>query len=422
VSTEAIAAARQRLQSGRNELCPCGSGRKYKRCCLRADEDLVRQRIVVPPPQDRELSATERRVGELWQWFNGLREPSRAQMEELVEALLALPAEATDWYEVLGTCARGGHPDLPAVFRRISAAVPHTRATGMSSFYWKAAEIFRRKDAGALMAEVVAGYAKLGANHYDADALARIEDILLAGHFEAEALVLAEHFLPIVRADDQLMPYAAPEKCNLVFELRAGIALRDAAAAAAAPPAVARKLGRDLEQDIDREAIDRAAAVACDANDPAWTRAHFELVNGDIQESPQAWQDCLRLYDVLLRVAREASRLGDIPPGCAFVGLSRLLAATDQARTEDEDATSRRGKKAWRADNLLDALNPAALEGRIARACPELIGVNEARAQHLIEAHTVLLDFAGRHGLIADDTAAATRAELARLRGVLAAG
>ena len=23
---------------GRNELCPCGSGKKYKRCCLNKDE------------------------------------------------------------------------------------------------------------------------------------------------------------------------------------------------------------------------------------------------------------------------------------------------------------------------------------------------------------------------------------------------
>lgn len=30
---------------GRNSLCPCGSGRKYKRCCLRADEESARTRV-----------------------------------------------------------------------------------------------------------------------------------------------------------------------------------------------------------------------------------------------------------------------------------------------------------------------------------------------------------------------------------------
>jgi hypothetical protein len=28
---------------GRNDRCPCGSGRKYKQCCLAADEEKARQ-------------------------------------------------------------------------------------------------------------------------------------------------------------------------------------------------------------------------------------------------------------------------------------------------------------------------------------------------------------------------------------------
>lgn len=40
---EGGAAARDRLKSGRNDPCPCGSGRKYKKCCLRGDEELVQQ-------------------------------------------------------------------------------------------------------------------------------------------------------------------------------------------------------------------------------------------------------------------------------------------------------------------------------------------------------------------------------------------
>jgi hypothetical protein len=32
---------------GRNEPCPCGSGRKYKKCCLskHEEEELLRQRL-----------------------------------------------------------------------------------------------------------------------------------------------------------------------------------------------------------------------------------------------------------------------------------------------------------------------------------------------------------------------------------------
>lgn len=39
-------------QAGRNDPCPCGSGRKYKQCCLRKDEDerLAATRVAEPPP------------------------------------------------------------------------------------------------------------------------------------------------------------------------------------------------------------------------------------------------------------------------------------------------------------------------------------------------------------------------------------
>jgi tetratricopeptide (TPR) repeat protein len=33
----------------RNAPCPCNSGKKYKRCCLRADEQAARERHVEPP-------------------------------------------------------------------------------------------------------------------------------------------------------------------------------------------------------------------------------------------------------------------------------------------------------------------------------------------------------------------------------------
>lgn len=32
-------------QVGRNQPCPCGSGKKYKRCCLAKDEALVSERL-----------------------------------------------------------------------------------------------------------------------------------------------------------------------------------------------------------------------------------------------------------------------------------------------------------------------------------------------------------------------------------------
>ena len=52
----------------------------------------------------------------------------------------------------------------------------------------------------------------------------------------------------------------------------------------------------------------------------------------------------------------------------------------------------------------------------------DLLGVNESRARILLDAQEVLLRFGIRHQLIAGADAAAMRAELSRLRGVLEGG
>jgi len=442
-SDPSLSAARERLKTGRNDPCPCSSGRKYKKCCLRGDEELVRG--MAAAPQDETIGklepaapAAETAIGEdpdrrqesklppevsgrldaLWKAYDAVRQPTAAQMDEFLGELLALPPEATSWNELLHDFAQRDHPDLRAVFRRIAAAVPHTKETGMAFFYWAAAEE-SRGNLSALLPELVDGFCRLDRHSYDADALQHIEDWLLAGHFEVEALRLAEHFLPIEREDGRLMPYAVPDTCNLIFQLRAGIALRTGAHAADSPEALAQALARDIGEEIDAEAIARAAQVIREPDSRgARTRADFALVRGDIRTSDQAWQECLRLYDALIAVARDAWRCEGFPPGCAFLGLSRLLESIYTARAEAEE----KGKRKRQPDNLLDYLNPSGMEARIARNCNDLLGVNVPRARILLDAQEVLLRFASRHQLIADAAAAPTRAELARLRAVLEGG
>ena len=440
-SDSRLSAARERLKSGRNEPCLCGSGRKYKKCCLRADEELVRQMTAArqteaiehvepaaPPaetaigedPDGRYESRLPRKLGSrldaLWKAFDAVSQPTAAQMDALLGELLALPPEATAWNDLFHEFAKRNHPDLHAVFRRIAAAVPHTKKTGMAFFYWGAAEEFSGNNLSALLPELVDGFCRLDRHSYDADALVHIEDCLVAGHFEAEALRLAEHFLPVEREDGGLMPYAVPDTCTLIFQLRVGIALRSGPHAAASPQALAQALGRDIEEEIDAEAIAHAARVVCEPDSRcAWTRAHFELATGDMRTSDRAWQECLRLYDTLIGVAREAWRCEGFPPGCAYLGLSRLLESVYSALAE----AGEKRKKNPQRNNLLDYLNPGGMESRLARSCRDLLGVNEPRARILLDAQEILLRFAVRHQLIADADAAATRAELARLRGML---
>jgi tetratricopeptide (TPR) repeat protein len=56
---------------GRNDPCPCGSGNKYKRCCLPKDEAALREQFVaavlprLPAPDDRDFIALSESVPNL---------------------------------------------------------------------------------------------------------------------------------------------------------------------------------------------------------------------------------------------------------------------------------------------------------------------------------------------------------------------
>lgn len=52
-------------KTGRNDLCPCGSGNKYKKCCLAKDEAAGRERLaaaVQPPASPPHLSSVAQEI------------------------------------------------------------------------------------------------------------------------------------------------------------------------------------------------------------------------------------------------------------------------------------------------------------------------------------------------------------------------
>ena len=62
---------------GRNDLCPCGSGEKYKKCCISVDNQYFPEPFIddhginylLPgtPPTSKEIEeATKRYAGKLW--------------------------------------------------------------------------------------------------------------------------------------------------------------------------------------------------------------------------------------------------------------------------------------------------------------------------------------------------------------------
>ena len=205
-----------------------------------------------------------------------------------------------------------------------------------------------------------------------------------------------------------------PELCGLIFEARAGRHLHAAATSATTPDLLAEELRRGIEEEIHPEAARGAAEVIAGRSSVSvWTQSQFDLVSRDIRTDDEAWRQNLRLSEVLIHGAREAWRVEQRPPGCALRGLTLMLDSVYQWLGTD------RKKRKSASRKLLNFLRPAGLEQRLVRACPELVGVNEARARLLLDAHWILLRFAERHQLASEADATESRKELGRLQKAL---
>ncbi|HTO03378.1 MAG TPA: SEC-C metal-binding domain-containing protein [Opitutus sp.] len=460
-------AAHERMRTtSRNEPCPCGSGRKYKKCCLLLDESAVisagrdvqrtesRARSSRQAIDDVEADKThttdfadEDRAGDfvdetgstaatetiletvepelapevraavdrIWDEFDGLDRPTSAQLDAWLDRLLALPPEATNWGELWDALARKEHPDLPAVFRRIAAVVPPTKAAGASYFYWGAMEKFVSRGWDDLVPEIASGFRRLGRESYDADALKHMVFWILAAGYDNDALAMEEHFLPIMRGDDNLMPYAVPSACRAIFELRVGLRLPElrSIAVSSEVESLTRELQHDVEDEIHVDFAQCAARVLCgEASSERFQREDFNLPRGGVREGSPEWGKALRQFETMMHVARDAWQSAGRPAGSAFRGLWLLVDAV-------YDERERRREKKSSSENLLDCLQPGGMERRIARGAADMLGTNTPHAHLLIEAHADLLRFATRHRLIGDADAAKSERNVAMLRAKL---
>jgi tetratricopeptide (TPR) repeat protein len=112
-------------KTGRNAPCPCGSGKKYKMCCLKREED--KSPLIPPPPQptffEDDIDRDSNRVVDL------IHEGRLKEAEEAAQRLLHK------------------YPDLPDGLER-TAAVLEARGekAQAAEYYQKAAEKFLEND------------------------------------------------------------------------------------------------------------------------------------------------------------------------------------------------------------------------------------------------------------------------------------
>lgn len=122
-------------KSGRNDPCPCGSGKKYKRCCLGADEEAERARFAEREATNRRPGLTGYSLGEedcareLAEASNAVVDMVQAgnldEAERAAHDLLANYPDVHDGYDRLGMVyeARGDRARAAEYYRQALALV-----------------------------------------------------------------------------------------------------------------------------------------------------------------------------------------------------------------------------------------------------------------------------------------------------------
>ena len=124
-------------KTGRNDPCPCGSGKKYKQCCLARDEAAATatraaQAAAVPARRAeslRSLQIIDHDIDELTEASNAVVDLVHAgkldEAEKAAHDLLARFPDVHDGYDRLGmVCeARGDHRQAAEYYRRAIAVI-----------------------------------------------------------------------------------------------------------------------------------------------------------------------------------------------------------------------------------------------------------------------------------------------------------
>lgn len=117
-------------KTGRNEPCPCGSGKKYKQCCLAADEAVLTA-AMQPPPRRPGITGylDGDEPDELTEASNAVPELIRAgkldEAERAAHDLLERFPDVHDGYDRLGmVCeARGENRQAADYYRQAIAII-----------------------------------------------------------------------------------------------------------------------------------------------------------------------------------------------------------------------------------------------------------------------------------------------------------
>lgn len=398
------------MKIGRNDPCPCGTGAKYKKCCLPRDEARASLSRSISF-HGEEAAAGELEGAALLQRFRKQAAPDEAAVAELLKGLLPLPPGAVDWAGVLEQIARHPHLDLAAAYRTIDAGVPHEADSGLAHFYTTAAGLFAASGRRELLAEVAGAYSRLEEDAFTEHSLSRLQDCLVLEGLEAEALALAGHFLPALRVrmdQEELEGYLVSLQGVRMLVLRAGQLLRTGPRTGDGQAVVSKFLWKDIaEEEVLPGIVEYMAETLCNpASGPPWKPGDLGLPRFTCGHAL-----AIRQHGLFVAVAREAWTQEQRSPGATLWGLLELL----RSANHENDLRDRS------ILNLHDYLVKTDLDQRILRyAVDDHTGVmNHPLALLVCDAGAALARFLQRHQLLSGPALASVTQELRTFRSAL---
>lgn len=353
----------------------------------------------LPFPIDEEpRSPEEERADKLWADFLDLPAATVTQMDTLVDELLALPGDLTEWNDVLHVLASRKHPDVFGVYRRIIAVVdPGLR--GLGFLHWAAAEIAGERR----LPEIASHFARLDRTSYDVDALIHLLEMLMFHGFARESLDLGVRFLPVVAKDPEVISSTAHELAARVLELRLALRMVSTQPVPDPPESVVEGLEKWIDSDFGVQAV-RALDEA--AIEPEWSPDRFFGLAHDSASEELRRETAALFLDTRIRVVREAFLIDGLAPSITWLGWSgiwrMLTIRTDERRTPSR--------------NVLDHLVSKRIEPGVARACAGMFGTDVIRADAMIRTLGAVTRFATRRGLLPADKARSAESRLDQLR------
>ncbi len=416
--------------TGRNDPCPCGSGKKYKKCCLKKDQAAARQKAkitpTVPPPRktapEPEIDPLLERINAFWEEF---MDASYEKQWAAVEKMLAEEPELLDGemvFEITNTLSgqaiKAGETDrFQRLLDRLEEAAPEACAEERPYLLEQQIEIALTEGDEAAVERYFYQFSPLAGDKLDI--YYRIVSVLA---YHGKLSVLYEGMRqarPFVAKGGDLVEWAYAEYTEKLGNVEI-LYLLDQNPDLRADDPVLQEHFAEYELVVTPETLSLALDYRAGRQPPAWTMADFQFSNGE-KDDP-AKDNFIFLLAAFTHYAHAEAGIARTKVEMARDELSRYFSLRRQGELDDaEPEYGRRPKRNTRKQSTSHPFCPDAqtLDRYLAQHLLGFLSFQYYEAAALFELIPVWLRFLTKYGLLDGETRQQTLKELGYLKGYL---